>query len=242
VSDTSNPAHPNVRPFVIGLTGNIACGKSTVVSFLKELGAVAIDADAVYHDLIVPEAPLWHALVDRYGTSILAADGTINRRALGRLVFRNPAALEELERLTHPAVVSAIRERVGTIGRGVVVIDAVKLIESGLDVDCDQVWVVRCDPEQQIDRLIRRNGLSHEEAAQRIEAQPAIEAKFERADVMIDNSGSLADTRRQVERAWRVTIGSDLESRDQAAKTARHGSVSSPCDVAQETIPNRAVP
>lgn len=193
------------RPYVIGVTGNIACGKSTVVAALEALGAVAIDADAVYHELIEPGKPLWRTLVDRYGPEIVREDGAIDRRRLGALVFADPDALAELDRLTHPAVVAAIRDRLTGIGQvTAVVIDAVKLIESGLDAGCDQVWVVTCRPEQQIDRLMRRNELSENEARQRVLAQPAIGPKLERADIVIDNSGTLTETHRQVEAAWRL--------------------------------------
>lgn len=202
----TTPLKPRQRagqPFVIGLTGNIACGKSTVVTALEEMGAVGIDADAVYHDLIAPNAPLWHTLRDRHGPVILNADGTINRRWLAQQVFPNPEALAELEQLTHPAVVAAIRDRVASTGPGIIVVDAVKLVESGLDTVCDQLWVVVCEPEQQAERLMRRNRLRRDEAEQRVAAQPVIGPKLEKADVIIDNSGTLAETRQQVEQAWR---------------------------------------
>jgi dephospho-CoA kinase len=226
VTDGPTPLVTADRPFVIGLTGNIACGKSTVVSFLTDLGAVAIDADAVYHELIAPGQPLWHALVDRYGVSVLAADNTIDRRSLGRKVFADPATLAELERLTHPAVVAAIRERMKDIAQGVVVIDAVKLIESGLDADCDQVWLVHCEAEQQIDRLMRRNGFTREEAAQRVAAQTSIEPKLNRAAVIIDNSGAKADTRRQVEQAWLTSVDYEPASPAGGVKSTSAGSTS----------------
>lgn len=191
------------RPFVIGLTGNIACGKSTVLNFLQDLGAVTIDADAVYHQLIAPGEPLWSQLVKHYGPSIVSDDQTINRRELGKLVFADPDALAELDRLTHPAVVAAIRDRLASSEGGVIVIDAVKLVESGLADSSDKVWVVTCDVAQQVERLIRRNGLSRADAEQRIAAQPPIEPKLERADIIIDNSGTLSATFHHVERAWR---------------------------------------
>ena len=206
MSDVRQLPSATGRAFVIGLTGNIACGKSTVLSFLRELGAVAIDADAVYHQLIAPDEPLWHRLVEHYGPSILSDVRTINRRELGRLVFTNTEALAELDRLTHPAVVAAILDRIASIDEGVIVVDAVKLIESGLGDSSDQVWVVTCDVAQQVERLMRRNGLSRSDAEQRVAAQRPIEPKLERADVVIDNSGTLSTTRRQVERAWRQTF------------------------------------
>lgn len=198
---------PNA-PFVIGLTGNIACGKSTVVAMLVEKGPVEIDADTVYHELIAPDSELWRALVDRYGDSIIGDDRTINRRRLGAIVFAEADALADLDRITHPAVVAEIRRRLAGLRGGVVVVDAVKLLESGLDEDCDQVWLVLCSPEQQVERLMARNNLSEADAKRRVELQPDIEPKLQRADVTIDNSGTLADTRRQVDQAWRDHVPS----------------------------------
>lgn len=194
------------HPFVVGITGNIACGKSTVVTMLAELGAVAVDADTVYHELIAQGAPLWRTLVARYGESIVGEDGAISRHQLGNIVFSDPEDLAELDRLTHPTVVVEIRRRLDGIGSRVVVIDAVKLLESGLDADCDSVWLVICHPKQQLQRLMARNGLTQADAERRIRAQPAIGPKLHRADVVIDTSGTMASTRRQVEDAWRHHI------------------------------------
>jgi dephospho-CoA kinase len=190
------------RPFVIGVTGNIACGKSTVLRLLAERGAETIDADAVYHGLIRPGAALWRALRDRFGEGVVAPDGTIDRRALGAVVFSDRAALAELDALTHPAVVAEIRSTIARSDAEVLAIDAVKLIESGLGAVCDQIWIVTCRPEQQVARLMARNGLAREEAVRRVSAQPEIAAKLARADVVIDNGGSIEETRFQVEAAW----------------------------------------
>ncbi|MGH2531193.1 MAG: dephospho-CoA kinase [Thermomicrobiales bacterium] len=192
------------RPFVIGVTGNIACGKSLVLDTLAALGAEPIDADAVYHRLIEPDLPLWQALVEHFGARILDEDRCINRRALGAIVFHDPTSLADLDRLTHPAVVAEIDRLVAGSAAPVVAVDAVKLIESGMDRACDRVWVVVCRPNQQIERLIDRNHLAREEAERRIAAQPPIGAKIDRADLVIDNRGSKNETRDQVKRAWRV--------------------------------------
>ncbi|MDQ3694994.1 MAG: dephospho-CoA kinase [Chloroflexota bacterium] len=198
------------RPHVIGLTGNIACGKSAVLTVLRGLGAITIDADHVYHELIRPGEPLWRTMREHYGASILAADETIDRRVLGEMVFEDAAAMETLDQLTHPAVVTAIQARLATLPGAIVVIAAVKLIESGLDAEGEQLWVVVCDPEQQVERLMARNKLSRRDAVQRVRAQFPIEAKAARATVVIDNSGTLADTRRQVEAAWHEHVQSFL--------------------------------
>ena len=190
------------HPFVLGVTGNIACGKSTVLQMLAERGAETLDADAVYHALIAPGAPLWKALRERFGTDILGKDGTIDRRALGSIVFADPAALAELDALTHPAVVAEVTRLIDESRASVMVIDAVKLVESGLADACDALWLVTCDPDQQVERLMRRNRLSREEAERRVALQPSLEAKRARADAVIDNSGSMEATRLQVVTAW----------------------------------------
>ncbi len=192
------------RPFVLGLTGNIASGKSTVLAMLTELGAVPLDADAVYHELIVPGAPLWRAIRDRFGETIVAPGGAIDRRALGALVFADSAALADLDALTHPAVVAAVRDRLAGLDGGIAVVDAVKLIESGMAQDCDRVWLVVSEPDQQVERLMRRNGLSRDEAERRVAAQPPLAPKLPLVDAVIDNSGTLEATRAQVEAAWRA--------------------------------------
>jgi dephospho-CoA kinase len=212
MNDDSRPCFATDRPFVIGVTGNIACGKSSVVAELVALGATAIDGDRVYHALIEPDAPLWSKLVDRYGHAVLNSDRTVNRQRLGRIVFADPNALAELDRLTHPTVVAEIDRQLTDLGHGIAVVEAIKLHESGLAAVCDQIWVVTCDPEQQVERLMERNGLTRDEAWQRVNAQPDITEKLKQADVIIDNSGTLDHMRQQVQQAWRFTvpIGTDL--------------------------------
>jgi dephospho-CoA kinase len=192
------------RPLRLGLTGNIACGKSTVLRMLADLGAATFDADAVYHELLAPGGPLAAAVAARFGPGVVTTGGGIDRRALGAIVFADPLALADLEALTHPAVVAEIEDRAARSEAPVVVIDAVKLVESGLADRCDRLWVVVCDPEQQVERLMRRNALSREEAERRVAAQPDPAPKLARADVVLDNSGDLAATRAQVEAAWRA--------------------------------------
>jgi dephospho-CoA kinase len=190
------------RPFVIGVTGNIACGKSLVMSYLADLGAETIDADKVYHRLIEPQAPLWLALRDRFGKAVVRQDEHIDRAALGRIVFSDPQALAELDNLTHPVIVAEIRSMIAASDAEVIAVDAVKLIESGLDRDCDAVWLVVCAPEIAIERLMARNGLSRADASSRIAAQPDITPKKARADAIIDNSGNREETRLHVQMAW----------------------------------------
>lgn len=190
------------RPFVIGITGNIACGKSLVLRLLDELGASTIDADRVAHEVMAPGTPTAEKIIATFGEEIRSADGGIDRRKLGAIVFSDPAKLAQLDALAHPPTVDEIRKRIREATTNVVVVDAIKLFEAGLASDCDEVWVVVCDPDQQVTRLMARNGLSREEALQRINAQSPQEEKARRADRVIDNSGTIEDTTQQVHTAW----------------------------------------
>lgn len=187
---------------ILGVTGNIASGKSTVVNILRGFGAHHIDSDLVYRDLVQPGQPLLARLAEAFGDGIIAADGSLDRKALGTIVFSDPEKLAELDRLTHPAVIAESDRRAASIRSGVIVIDAVKLIESGHADACDEVWLVTAPEEVQIARLMRRNELTEEEARRRVAAQPPLEPKIQRADRMIDNSGSLEMLRATVEAAW----------------------------------------
>jgi dephospho-CoA kinase len=214
---------PFNRIYLIGLTGNIACGKSAVLAMLHDLGAQVIDADRVTHDLQRPGEPVYAAIVAEFGLGILEAPGgPIDRRALGAIVFGDPAALRRLEQIVHPAVHTRIEAWLESVRENspqfptpnfhpsVAVIDAIKLLESGWKPLCDAIWVVTCAIEQQAQRLMTTRGMSESEAYTRIAAQPPQADKVAQADVVIDNSGSLEQTRRQVEAAWRA-IGSSAQ-------------------------------
>jgi len=188
--------------YVIGLTGNIATGKSVVLEMLRRLGAKAINADALAHEVMGRGTPVWQAVVGEFGEDILGPDGSIDRRKLGDIVFADEAALRRLEAIVHPAVIARTQELIENGQQPVIVIEAIKLIEAGMHRACDALWVVTCRQEQQLARLMAQRGLSEEEARQRIEAQPPQEAKLALADVVIDNSGSLDETWRQVKREW----------------------------------------
>lgn len=188
--------------FILGVTGNIASGKSTVVRMLAEKGAHHIDADEVYHDLIAPGEPLLQQLVDEFGKSILKRDGSLDRKALGAIVFYNPHSLKKLDQITHPVIMAESDRRAFEIEEGVVILDAVKLIESGHADVCDQVWLITAPMDSQVERLMKRNRIDDSEAWARVEAQPPLGPKLERADVVIRNEGTLADLRKQVDEAW----------------------------------------
>jgi len=204
-----NGHHP--RRTVIGLTGNIGTGKSTVAEMLAELGAEVIDADKVAHEMMRPGTPVHAAVVEAFGPEVLSPDGKIDRRLLGTLVFTDPAALARLEAITHPATIEAISRRISVTFARVVAVEAIKLFEAGMADAYDSVWVTTCRPEQQIERVVAERGLSRAEAKQRLWAQPPQEDKVARADVVIDNSGSLSQTREQVEAAWKRLIGENGE-------------------------------
>jgi dephospho-CoA kinase len=187
---------------LIGLTGNIACGKSTVTRQLREFGAGVIDADKLIHEMLLKGGPAFHPVVDEFGKGILDVDGEIDRRALGNIVFADPARLRRLEEIEHPIVRRMIDDRIRSSPRPVVVLDAIKLIESGWASRCDSVWVVTCERDQQIQRLVKTRHLSLPEAEARVSAQSPQELKVKEASVVIDNSGRLRETRRQVLEAW----------------------------------------
>jgi dephospho-CoA kinase len=194
-------------PKTIGLTGNIACGKSTVANVLSELGAEIIDADKVAQQVMAPPGPVYDSVVREFGPGVVTPDGSLDRRRLGAIVFSDPAALRRLDQLVHPATSSAIRQMIPASSAPVVVVEAIKLIEAGTYRYCDEVWVVTCEPEQQAERLIVGRGLSPADAERRVAAQSPASEKTRYATVVIDASGTLADTRRQVLVAWRRFLG-----------------------------------
>lgn len=191
-------------PYILGLTGNIASGKTTVGLMLLELGVYTyVDADAVVHELYLPGRPLVEQLVAVFGASILDADGGVDRRALGEIVFGDQQKLRQLESLVHPAVQDALIQRLRDIPADAIgVLDAIKLVESGYAPLCHGVWVVTCPPEMQLRRMIEQRGMTEAEARARLDAQPPIEPKLALATEVIDNSGTLDDLRQQVTAAW----------------------------------------
>ena len=190
------------RPYLIGITGNIACGKSTVLRELRRLGAAVLDADQVAHRTMRRGTEVHRAIVAAFGAGILGPDGEIDRRALGEIVFADSAALARLEAIVHPAVLAYTEEWLAGVREEVAVVDAIKLIEAGIAERCDEVWVVTCPEAEQLRRLISYRGWSREEALRRIRAQPPQEEKVARADVVIDNSGTMEKVLAQVRAAW----------------------------------------
>ena len=188
----------------VGLTGGIATGKSTVCHWLAEHGFRVIDADRVAHGLIRKGQPCFDPVVAAFGTRILDADGEIDRNGLGQVVFNDPARLQELNALVHPEVIRRILEQLDRLEQSRplsrVVVDASLMIESGFHKQFKHLIVVSCSLDQQLERLMERNRLSRDQALQRIGLQWPLEAKLPLATVVIDNSGTLEQTRHQVDR------------------------------------------
>ncbi|MFN8459393.1 MAG: dephospho-CoA kinase [Anaerolineae bacterium] len=192
---------------VIGLTGNIATGKSLVMRMLQELGAAGIDADKLAHETMSAGSPVHGAIVEEFGRFILDANGQIDRNKLGRIAFAIPEAMTRLEGITHPAVRQEIMKRINQAQAPVVVVEAIKLFETGLKEQCQAVWVVAAPPEVQLRRLVERRKMSPELAQQRIKAQSSQAEKAAKADVVIDNSGELAKTWAVVKKHYTALTG-----------------------------------
>lgn len=197
--------------FVIGLTGNIATGKSVVRKMLEHLGAYGIDADALAHRAIAKGAPGYLPVLDTFGRWLLTADNQIDRTRLAHVVFCDPEALSRLEAIVHPLVAQAIDLLVERSSQKVVVIEAIKLIEAGLSKNCDSLWVSYSSPDVQIRRLVENRKMSEEQARQRILAQPPQEQKIAVAQVVINNNGAFEDTWRQVLEAWQTLVPAQQE-------------------------------
>ena len=188
----------------IGITGPIGCGKSTVAGWLADRGAVVVDADRLAREVTAPGEPALVAVFERFGDIVRAPDGSLDRAALGRIVFADPAALRDLEAIVHPAVrpriVGAVRSAEDA-GADIVVIEAIRLVEAGYATECDEVWLVVCRSADQRARL-RARGLPDDEAEQRIAAQGDLGNRLRPAATReIDTSGSPATARERVEAA-----------------------------------------
>jgi dephospho-CoA kinase len=204
----------------IGLTGPIGCGKSTVAGWLAELGAHVIDADRVARDVTPRGSAELAAVVEAFGASVLLPDGSLDRAALARMVFGDAGALARLEAIIHPAVrpriLTAIAEA-ERAGAAAVVVEAIKLVEGGLADLCDEVWLVTCDPIEQLARLAAR-GASTADSEARIAAQSDLVARLTpRATRILDTSGPRPDARRLVIAAWSEVTGSPPSPTEPAA-------------------------
>jgi dephospho-CoA kinase len=203
-------------PYLIGLTGNIATGKSEVGRILSGLGAKVIDADQVAHAVMEPEGPAYTQVVEAFGPDILSEDGRIDRAKLGSIVFRNRSALRRLEAAVHPATIAEVGRRIGQAAEPVVVVEAIKLIEAGMHRLYNELWVVTAPRALQIKRLVEDRNLSEGEASLRVDAQPPQEEKVAQADRVFVNDGDLSELEAEVREAW-AEIQLRLESGHSAA-------------------------
>ncbi len=196
---------------ILGITGNIASGKSRVAARMAELGAAAVSADQLAREVVAPGSETLAALVNVFGEAILAADGSLDRSRLAEIVFADVGARKRLEAITHPAIGRLAEERLRRLwqeGHRLVVYEAPLLFEAGAVGRVDRVLVVLADTEVRLARLMARDGLDREAALRRIRAQMSQEEKAARADYVIDNSGSWEDCRRQVDALYRRLLSS----------------------------------
>ena len=188
---------------IIGLTGGIACGKSTVSAYLKQKGAIIIDGDKISWELSEPHKAIWQAYVNHFGTKILNADNSLNRRFIGQIVFSDDAEKNWMNKTMHPLIKDAILEQIEICKQNdvkVVVLDIPLLYEVGWDKFADEVWVVKVSRQLQIKRIQDRDKLTQQEAENRINAQMSVEEKAKRADVVIDSSAAPEITLQKVAR------------------------------------------
>ncbi|OKP98325.1 dephospho-CoA kinase [Paenibacillus sp. P46E] len=191
---------------IMGLTGGIASGKSTVSAIFVDKGARLVDADVIAREVMLPESPVLAAAVQEFGEEILQPDGTLNRARLGEIVFHDPEARQKLNDLTHPAIRREIKNQMYALEQDnpqrLVIVDIPLLYESRLDNLFQEIIVVYVPRELQLDRLMERNTLTMEQAEGRLNAQMDIELKRSKATYVIDNRGNLDDTRQQVAALW----------------------------------------
>ncbi|MBQ4226757.1 MAG: dephospho-CoA kinase [Clostridia bacterium] len=180
--------------YIVGLTGGIASGKTEAAKYLEGLGAHCIDADAISRALTAQGAPLLAEIRNEFGDDVFDESGALNRAALGKIVFASPEKRRKLDAITHPTIQRAMLDEVEQseqAGEKLVFLIVPLLYETGMDVLCDETWLVSTDPELQKERLMRRDGLSLEDAENRIQAQMPLDQKIARASVVIDNSRSI---------------------------------------------------
>jgi len=197
---------------VIGLTGGIASGKSTVSAKLKELGAAVIDADLLARDVVRKGEIAYNKIVQCFGADILLPGGDIDRKKLGDIVFSDKEKLELLNSITHPEIINRMKERIQELkaeGAKVIVVDAAILIEMGLHKYVDSVWVLSVDRETQLKRLAERDKYDYREAENRINSQFTDEVRKKYADVVIDNSKPIEEVEKRLEELWNNIAGGE---------------------------------
>jgi len=192
----------NPKKLLVGITGGIGSGKSSVAAAFAELGATIIDADSIAHEILAPGTPAYRRITRAFGGKILNPDMTISRRALAQIVFAGPAKRKLLERITHPVIISRILSMARKAGAAMVMVDAPLLYETRLDRRMDKVIAVWCPLKIRIKRLSRAGAPSGKEIRSRIKAQMPLREKIKRADMVINNAHSRSRMRKDVKRAW----------------------------------------
>ena len=191
------------KSLVIGLTGNIATGKSTILNYLIEKCAGIIDADKLGHRVIEPGGPAYDAVIRAFGKAILQEDGSVDRKKLGNIVFSNPLDLGRLEKIVHPKIFELGKEVIAENESPVIVLEAIKLLEAGLmSTLCDEIWVVTSSFATQLRRLLDTRKMEESEALRMIKLQPPQAAKVNQADRVIENDGTLVDLHLQLDAIW----------------------------------------
>lgn len=200
---------------VIGLTGGIASGKTTVATILQELGAAVLDADEVAKKIVQKGKPAYKEIINTFGRKVLTSDGDLNRKLLGKIVFNDEEKRKKLESIIHPRVKEYFLEEIQRIKekdpQKIIVLDVPLLLESGMETLVDEVWVVAVSEELQIKRIELRDRIGRQEALKRIKAQMPLKEKLKYADRIINAEGTLEDTKRQVVSLWREITGNELE-------------------------------
>jgi len=210
--------------YAIGLTGNIATGKSVVRKMLEHLGAYSIDADALAHRAMAKGAPAYQPIVDFFGKWILGENQEIDRIKLGQVVFSAPEAMQKLEEITHPFVEQAVDLLAKRSKHEVIVIEAIKLLEGNLASYCDSIWVADAPESLRKSRLMKKRGLSGADAHQRIHAQSPQRDKVDTADIVIDNSSSFEELWKQVVANWeKITPGSKEDATSEIVREVKSG-------------------
>jgi len=193
------------KTLVVGVTGGIATGKTTVARMFEDLGAKVISADDIVHRILEPGTEVWERVLREFGREVLKPDGNIDRSKLGEIVFRDPVKRSRLEAMTHPPVLDYLQKEADSFrrsGRGVLILEIPLLIEAGALRMVDKVLVVTAEQESQISRLEKRYGISRDEAMLRISSQLPLAEKVRYADWVISAEGTLDSTKKQVERVW----------------------------------------
>lgn len=194
------------KPLIIGITGNIATGKSVIRRMLGNAGALGIDADVLAHRMLYPGGPAYQAVINTFGTQILTDNQQISNQKLGEIVFKDPEHLQQLEALIHPPVINAIYKRIRAAKSPIIVIEAIKLLEVGLADLCDCVYVSHAAHNYQLQRLMSSRGMTEKQAEERINLQPPQSLKLSQADCIINTEGSFMDTWKRTQKALNDTI------------------------------------